>query len=178
MAQFLSGNVQSNLNLGITSSTENQTVLQVTGKVGIGTTDAQQYALYVAGDTNISGVSSISGVLISSGIVTSSKTSGIVTYYGDGSKLIGISGFAVTTQSPVSTPVYLTLASAAGVSTAGISTTKLTFIPSSGSLGVNTSSPRNSLDVIGSIGIQSSGSSNRFHIQHNPTLNSLDFIFE
>ena len=379
MAQFLSGNRQSNLNLGITSSTENQTVLQVTGKVGIGTIDAQQYSLYVIGDTNIVGVSSLSGVLISSGIVTSSQTSGIVTYYGDGSNITGVfatssvnvvggiasvtslnvsgistlgitsvtnltaqqlsvsglstftgvsthtaslfgtqasftgvvtastfngqinsgvstlgistatnltsqelnvtgistlgtvkissgiitatsgivtyygdgsnltglavtaqnyvafsgvstnvvggiasvtslnvsgistlgtvqvssgivtattgvvtyygdgskltgvvvtgTGFTVATQSNTATPVYPTLVSDVGVSTVNITKNKLSFIPSSGSLGLNTGSPRHTVDVIGSIGIQTSGSNNRFYLQHNPTLNSLDFIF-
>lgn len=40
MAKFLSGR-QKNLNVGITSFTQNKTVLQVTGKVGIGTTAAK-----------------------------------------------------------------------------------------------------------------------------------------
>lgn len=39
---------------------------------------------------NVVGVNTISNVLISSGIVTA--TTGIVTYYGDGSKLTGVSG--------------------------------------------------------------------------------------
>ena len=52
MAKFLSGR-QKNLNVGITSFTENDTVVQVTGKVGIGTTDAGDNSLYVVGTTNI-----------------------------------------------------------------------------------------------------------------------------
>ena len=54
MAKFLSGR-EPQLNIGVSSSTENKTVLQVIGKAGIGTNDAQNYALYVNGDTNISG---------------------------------------------------------------------------------------------------------------------------
>ena len=54
MAKFLSGR-QRNLNLGIRSFTENKTVLDTVGKVGIGTTDAEQYSLKVIGDTNIVG---------------------------------------------------------------------------------------------------------------------------
>ena len=39
MTKYIS-NRQQNLKIGIVSYTENQTVLQVTGKVGIGTTNA------------------------------------------------------------------------------------------------------------------------------------------
>ena len=55
MSKFLSGR-QSNLKLGVAGYTESKTVLETTGKVGIGTTDAQSYSLYVVGDTNITGV--------------------------------------------------------------------------------------------------------------------------
>jgi hypothetical protein len=40
MAKGYISNRQKNLKVGITSYTENQTVLEVTGKVGIGTTNA------------------------------------------------------------------------------------------------------------------------------------------
>ena len=56
MSKFLSGR-QTNLNIGIKSYTESQTVLQTIGKVGIGTTNAGNYSLYVVGDTNITGIS-------------------------------------------------------------------------------------------------------------------------
>jgi hypothetical protein len=128
---------------------------------------------------SVSGISTLGTVLVSSGIITA--TTGIVTYYGDGSNLSGIQTSGVVTvnsQNPtVSSPVYPTLVNNVGISTLGISTTKLSFIPSTNKLGVGTGSPRENLDVIGSIGIQSSGSANRFYIQHNPSQNSLDFIF-
>jgi hypothetical protein len=54
MAKHLSGR-QNRLNVGITSFTETQTVVQVTGRVGIGTTNAEGYSLYVNGPTNIIG---------------------------------------------------------------------------------------------------------------------------
>ena len=54
MSKFLSGR-QSNLKLGVAGYTENKTVLETTGKVGIGTTDAQSYSLFVVGDTNVVG---------------------------------------------------------------------------------------------------------------------------
>ena len=49
MSKFLSGR-QSKLKLGVAGYTESKTVLETTGKVGIGTTDAQSYSLFVVGD--------------------------------------------------------------------------------------------------------------------------------
>jgi hypothetical protein len=51
MAKNLSGR-QKNLKVGISSYTESQTVLEITGKVGIGTTNATQ-DLDVAGDIRV-----------------------------------------------------------------------------------------------------------------------------
>ena len=62
MSQPYKSGRQQNLNLGITSITENKTVLQTIGKVGIGTTNAQQHSLYVVGSTNIVGDSNVTGV--------------------------------------------------------------------------------------------------------------------
>jgi hypothetical protein len=67
MSKFLSGR-QSNLNIGITSYTESKTVLQTTGKVGIGTTDAQQHSLFVVGSTNITDEVIVGGGLTAVGI--------------------------------------------------------------------------------------------------------------
>ena len=128
---------------------------------------------------SVSGISTLGTVLVSSGIVTA--TTGVVTYYGDGSKLTGISSigeqFSIVDKGTVSSPIYPTLATKTGVSDIGISTTKLSFIPSTNKLGVGTGIPRENLDVVGTIGIQSAGSANRFYIQHNASQNSLDFIF-
>jgi hypothetical protein len=183
MAKFLSGR-QSNLNLGITSYTESETVLQTIGKVGIGTTNAGNYSLYVVGDTNItsdvtarnyygsganltgistfantnilsgiftsiyvSGISTLGTVTISSGII--SATVGVVTYYGDGSNLQGVNAFNVINQDIISSPVFPTFASNIGVSSVGISTTKLVFIPASGNLGLGTTNPTSKLHVVG-----------------------------
>ena len=52
---------------------------------------------------NVTGISTLGSVEISSGIVTA-KT-GIVTYYGDGSKLTGVSAFSVQQQSITASPV-------------------------------------------------------------------------
>ena len=53
---------------GITGYTENNTVVQTTGKVGIGTTDAQQHSLFVVGSTNITGDTIVGGGLTAVGI--------------------------------------------------------------------------------------------------------------
>jgi hypothetical protein len=55
MAKYIS-NRQQNLRIGINSYTENQQVLEVTGNVGIKTSNTQDYELYVAGDANITGI--------------------------------------------------------------------------------------------------------------------------
>jgi hypothetical protein len=55
MAKYIS-NRQQNLKVGISSYTENQQVLEITGNVGIKTSNTQDYELYVAGDANITGI--------------------------------------------------------------------------------------------------------------------------
>ena len=74
MAKHLSGR-QNRLNVGITSFTETQTVVQVTGKVAIGATDAAGYSLYVNGPTNIIGPTGF-GTLSSNNLFSNS---GIIT---------------------------------------------------------------------------------------------------
>jgi ribosomal protein L10 len=152
---------------------------------GIGYVDIAGIATNVIGgiasvtSLSVSGISTLGTVKISSGIITA--TVGVVTYYGDGSKLTGIqtSGVvSVISQDPtVSSPVYPTLVNNIGVSSLGIYTSKLSFIPSTNKLGIGTGLPRENLDVTGTIGIQSSGSSNRFYLQHNTSQSSIDFIF-
>ena len=83
MSKFLSGR-QSNLKLGVAGYTESKTVLETTGKVGIGTTDAQSYSLFVVGPTNITGDTTVGSAITmyaSTGIVSATA------FYGDGSNL-------------------------------------------------------------------------------------------
>jgi|688.fasta_scaffold02993_13 hypothetical protein len=58
MAKGYLSNRQKNLKLGISSYTENNTVLEVIGKVGIGTTNASS-KLHVIGDVQITGVTTL-----------------------------------------------------------------------------------------------------------------------
>ena len=99
---------------------------------------------------SISGISTLGGVQISSGIITSATGGTDVTYYGDGSKLKGVSGTSIVAQNLTSAPVYPVLANNAGVSSVGIATTgstALVFIPSSGNLGIGTTNPLGTLQV-------------------------------
>ena len=69
MAKYIS-NRQQNLKIGIVSYTENETVLEVTGNVGIKTDDTQDYELYVNGDANITGIISATAFFGSGGNLT------------------------------------------------------------------------------------------------------------
>ena len=61
MSKFLSGR-QSNLKLGVDGYTNSKTVLETTGRVAIGATDAQSYSLFVVGDTSVQNIRITSGI--------------------------------------------------------------------------------------------------------------------
>lgn len=110
--------------------------------VGIGTTNPQA-KLQVVGDVILDQVK-----ITSSGIVTSSNPGvSTVVYYGDGSNLIGVNAFNVINQDLTSSPVYPTFANNTGVTSIGISTNNIVFVPSTGSLGIGTTNPQSTLQV-------------------------------
>ena len=79
--------------VGISTTGPNALVfIPSSGNLGIGTTIATS-KLTIQGDVLVSGVSTLGTVKISSGIITAS--SGIVTYYGDGSNLQGIQASSI-----------------------------------------------------------------------------------
>ena len=85
MSKFLSGR-QSNLKLGVAGYTENKTVLETTGKVGIGTTDAQSYSLFVVGYQ----LQILLVILRLGSAITMYASTGIISataFHGDGSNL-------------------------------------------------------------------------------------------
>jgi len=124
----------SNRNIGIATT--------ATPYVGIGTTNPQA-KLHVVGDVILDKVK-----VTSSGIVTSSQP-GITTvvYYGDGSNLIGVNAFNVINQDLTSSPVYPTFANNTGVTSVGILTSKIVFVPNPGNLGIGTTNPQSTLQV-------------------------------
>jgi hypothetical protein len=108
-----------------------------------------------ASSLTVSGITTIGQVTINpSGIITSTNP-GVttVTYYGDGSKLFGVKAFSVVNQELTSNPVYITFASNIGVSSIGISTEQLVFIPSTGSVGIGTTTPKAKLDISGNVNV-------------------------
>ena len=111
---------------------------------------------------SISGISTLGTVKISSGIITSTN-SGVVTYYGDGRYLQNVVGFAVSLQDPVSEPVYPMFANNIGVTSAGISTTQLVFVPSSGNLGLGSTQPGSKLTVQGDVKVSGFVSATTFY---------------
>ena len=117
----------------------------MSGNLGIGTTNPTS-KLTVQGGVLVTGVSTLGTVQISSGIVTA--TSGIVTYYGDGSKLSNIiSGVSISTNT-TNQSQYLTYTTGTGSTTGfGVTTTGLVFNPSTTRLGIGTTSPRATLHV-------------------------------
>lgn len=160
-----SSNRQRELLIGISSYTEDDIVLDVTGNVNIsGVVTAVNFygnlfgtATTAEGLINqpdvVLGITTVGNVtILPSGIITSSNP-GIetVVYYGDGSKLIGVSAFSVITQDSFNPIVYPTFATNTGVSSVGISTTGFVFIPSTGNIGIGTTNPDSRITVIGNI---------------------------
>ena len=84
MSKFLSGR-QSHLSLGVASHTETKTVLDTTGRVGIGTTDAGDFSLYVIGPTNLDGDGLVGGALTVTGTLNAPEilVTGTGTLIGD-----------------------------------------------------------------------------------------------
>jgi hypothetical protein len=103
------------------------------------------------------GISTLGSVKISSGIITSpSPGVSTVFYYGNGSGLTNISAASLTglggtfsiSTSTSSTSQYLAFVSSASTTAIGINTF-LSFVPSTGNLGIGSASPQVKVDVIG-----------------------------
>ena len=113
--------------------------------------------IVTAVSNTITDTSTLGDIQISSGIVSS--TSGVVTYYGDGSQLTGISvGSSITDDISTDSSFYplFTNTTSGILSTSDISTTKLSFNPSSATLniGSGTTITSDNISITGTITAQ------------------------
>jgi hypothetical protein len=121
----------------------------VSGGIGIGTTTPKS-KLHVQGDALVTGVSTLGTVQISSGIVTA--TSGIVTYYGDGSELTGIkASFTGVSTDSTDTSRYIPFVDVTSGLTTVRTSTGLVYNPFKGNLGIGTTNPSAKLQVQGDL---------------------------
>ena len=97
------------------------------------------------------GISTLGTVVISAGIITATS-GGIVTYFGDGSKLTDIA--ASISTNTTNQAQFITYVTSTGPATGfGVTTTGLVFNPSSNSLGIGTTNPTSKLTVQGNISV-------------------------
>ena len=137
--------------------------LSVTGTEGPAGIATIRIADNIVGTSlSISGISTFNTVQISSGIITSTNPGvSTVTYYGDGSKLTGLTAGVSISTNTTNQAQYLTYVTGTGTTTGfGITTTGLVFNPSSGNLGIGSATPTSKLTVQGNVlisGITTSG---------------------
>jgi hypothetical protein len=154
MPKFLSDRKRE-LRIGISSYTDTSTVLQVTGRVGIGTTDATA-ELFVSGDAIVSGALTASDIIVSNNIEVDNNisVSGFVTassYYGDGSTLDNILSNKIQVATGDEARYIGFLTATSGIVTSFTVDNSFVFIPSTKNLGVGLTDPDKKLTVQGDI---------------------------
>lgn len=134
MSKYLS-NRKRKIQVGISSYTDSSTVLEVTGRVGINTSNAQT-ELSVQGSADISDDLTASNISVS-GIITARE------YYGDGSTLTNV--LSDKLSEPIgSSPRYIGFTTAtSGIITSLSSDPLFVFSPSKNSVGIGTTIPLN-----------------------------------
>ena len=182
------GYVPTSGNLGIGSTNPTAKLNVVGNAIFTGIITARKFVgdIEATGPTSIisatnlyvSGIGTIDGVTISNGIVTSTQP-GVTTvkYYGDGSNLIGVNAFNVIQQDITSSPVFPTFANSTGVSSIGIATTQIGYVPASGNLGIGSTNPTAKLQVVGNVLVSGVTTARQFVGDVNAgiaTINKLD----
>lgn len=138
MSKYLSERKRQ-VKIGIPAYTDNSTVLEVTGRVGIGTTYAQS-ELSVQGDATVSGQLTVSDINVSENI----QVSGFVTakeYYGDGSTLSNVLSNKLSESTGNDARYVGFLTTTSGIITSLAVDPLFVFSPSSNSVGIGTSLP-------------------------------------
>jgi len=146
MPKFLS-NRQRELKIGISSYTDTSTVLEVTGRVGIGTTHAQA-DLYVSGDAIVTGILTAPNLVsetISAGDIIAERI------FGDGEGITNVlsNKLAVPANDQ---PVYIGfLTATSGIVTSLSTDETVSFNPSTKNIGIGTTDSSSKLTVSGNV---------------------------
>lgn len=159
MAKFLSG-TRRELKLGISSYTDNSTVLQATGRVAINTSTADA-ELHVVGDAIITGLVTTSELEVETAI----SAGGSITapfFYGDGSTLDNVVTFNEVEGPTPQFIGFLTATTGPTVPSLG-SDGSFVFIPSTKNVGISTINPTERLDVIGNVRVSGFVSASEYY---------------
>ena len=154
MAKFLSGRKKL-IKIGIPSYTDNSTVLEVAGRVGIGTTLAQA-DLFVVGDANITETLTVNNLNVENdlnvtGDISASGVISATEYYGDGSTLDNVlsNQIQISTGNDARYIGFLTATS--GIVTGFSVDETFVFIPETKNVGLGLTDPDRKLTVQGDI---------------------------
>lgn len=132
------------------------TQLRVSGVSTLGITSTTNLT---SQQLNVSGLSTFAGITTITGVTLFSKQ-------------VNVSGASTF----ISGPVIIGSVSPTGTASQSLQVTGGAHM--SGSVGFGTTNPREKIDIVGgNVSIQGISTSNRFYIQHNTSLNSLDFVF-
>lgn len=132
------------------------TQLRVSGVSTLGITSTTNLT---SQQLNVSGLSTFAGITTITGVTLFSKQ-------------VNVSGASTF----ISGPVIIGSVSPTGTASQSLQVTGGAHL--SGSVGFGTTNPREKIDIVGgNVSIQGISTSNRFYIQHNTSLNSLDFVF-
>jgi hypothetical protein len=123
------------------------TTLSISGMSTLGVTSTTNLT---SQQLKVSGIATLGNIKISSGIVTA--TTGVVTYYGDGSQLTGLIANSLINIDLNQTYYPLLSPAISGtISSISVSSNSIVFNPGPNYLGIGSTTPKANLDVLGSV---------------------------